>query len=459
MNGSLAAEPLKVRVLRAVGWALGGQAFAQAIRMLSSLIMTRLLAPEMFGVMAITFMVTVGVAMLADLGVWQNVIRSKQGGNPEFLDTAWVTQILRGALIFLLCLGVSLGIFAANRAGLMPQASTYAEPVLPAVLAAASFSAVISGFASTKLLTAGRELVLGRITMIELASQLLGLASMVAIALLTPTIWALVVGGLLAALAKTLLSHAALPGHGNRFRWHRESFQEILHFGKWVFPSSILGLILSSGDRLLLGGLVSAEALGFYAIASLIVGALYALPSRLMHAVAYPALSEISREHPADLKRTYYRFRAPLDLFGFFALGFLYVSGEEVASTLYDSRYRAVGHQLEILAFSFFPLGLTLAEHCYLALGKPWILTVLTSIRVVTLYATVPLAFHYWGLEGALWAITLNFCFSFFPSYYFNRRCGLFDLRRELAHLWALPAGLAVGVLFDALYALLGRAA
>jgi O-antigen/teichoic acid export membrane protein len=423
-----------------------------------NLVMTRLLVPEMFGIMAIAIMLMVGVAMFSDLGFKQSVVQSKQGSNPVFLDTVWITQILRGVLIFLVCLGLAVGILTANRTGLLPQGSTYAEPILPAVLTTISFGAVIAGFESTKLLTASRDLVIGRMTVIELLSQIVGLIFMVMFALFSRSIWALVVGGLLAALSRTLLSHIALPGARNRFLWDRESFREILSFGKWIFASSILGFLLSSGDRLLLGGLVSADILGLYSIAVLITSALGGVLQRWMANVAYPALSEIARERPADLKASYYRFRAPIDLLSLFLLGFLHVSGREIVGLLYDSRYRVVGQQVEISALSLFPLGLSLAGHCYLALGKPAFLTALIGLSTVTLYISIPVAFYFFGVSGALWAIALNFCYSLPPTYYFNHQCGLLSVRKEVSRLWALPVGIAAGYCFEMLSSMLSRA-
>jgi len=59
--------------------------------------MTRILVPEMFGVMAIATMVTVVLWLLSDLGIRQNIVQSGRGDDPAFLDTAWVIQIARDA--------------------------------------------------------------------------------------------------------------------------------------------------------------------------------------------------------------------------------------------------------------------------------------------------------------------------------------------------------------------------
>ena len=179
---------------------------------------------------------------------------------------------------------------------------------------------------------------------------------MVPLGVMSRSIWALVAGGLVAALTATVLSHTWLMGRRNRFRWDRESLRELIHFGKWIFASSGLYVLATHGDRLMLGGFVDANALGMYAIAMLIIGAIEGGLSRLFQAVSLPALSEIARNDPSRLREVYYRLRAPVDLLLLLLTGFLFAAGQTVIDLLYDARYATSGRMLEILAWSLFAL-------------------------------------------------------------------------------------------------------
>ena len=90
---------LKKRVLTAGVWSLAGYGLSAAIRFGTNLLMTRLLVPEMFGVMSIATVVMVGLAMFSDVGLRQNVIQSKRGSESAFLNTAWIIQIFRGIVL------------------------------------------------------------------------------------------------------------------------------------------------------------------------------------------------------------------------------------------------------------------------------------------------------------------------------------------------------------------------
>src|SRR5665213_3314987 len=107
----LPLRPLKHRVLTAGAWSLGGYGLSLALRFGSNLLMTRLLAPQMFGVMAIALMVIAGLNMFSDIGLRLNVVQSNRGHEPLFLNTVWVSQILRGSLLWVFAVAVSATLF------------------------------------------------------------------------------------------------------------------------------------------------------------------------------------------------------------------------------------------------------------------------------------------------------------------------------------------------------------
>src|SRR5262245_43984895 len=381
--------PLKRRVLTASGWSLSGYAVSQALRFGSNLIMTRLLVPEMFGVMAIATIVMVGLAMSADVGLRQSIVQSQRGTDPAFLNTAWVLQILRGLVLWAIALSISITIFLAARAGMLPPGSVYSNPSLPWVIAVLSFGAVISGFESTKMSEASRNLALGRITQIDIAAQIVGLLCMFAWASFDRSIWALVVGGIPAGILRTVLSHLWLPGSTNHWRWESPAFMEIVQFGKWIFLSSILGFLAINGDRLLLGWMVDSTVLGVYVIAFSVYSAIEQVASRIISSVGFPALSEVVRDK-RDLKAAYYRFHSVIAAIAYFCAGALITSGEALVGVLYDNRYTQAGWMLQILAVALLVLPFQIATQCYIALGMPRILSITIVVRLIALFVLVP---------------------------------------------------------------------
>ena len=210
-------------------------------------------------------------------------------------------------VLWFFALSVGLLVFLADRFGLIPKNSAYADPRLPYVIAVLSFTALIGGFQSTKLFEASRNLALGYVAKFEIAAQVAGLLCMFGWVSIDRSIWALVAGNICTALVAVLISHAWLPGVGNRWEWDKSALREIVHFGKWMFVSSILGFLVNSGDRLLLGGLISSTLLGIYVIAFAIFNSVEALLNKIINDISLSALSEVAREQPEKLKANYYQ--------------------------------------------------------------------------------------------------------------------------------------------------------
>ena len=142
-------------------WTAGGFVAAQFLRLLSNLILTRLVQPEAFGLMAIVTVVIVGIEMMTDLGINTSIVQNRRGDDREFIDTAYTLKIIRGGLMAAIVAGLAL-----------PIANFYKQPDLAYLLPAVAILVVISGFGSNALAVASRRLWLGRATAITIAAQL-----------------------------------------------------------------------------------------------------------------------------------------------------------------------------------------------------------------------------------------------------------------------------------------------
>jgi O-antigen/teichoic acid export membrane protein len=434
------------RILQAVSVTMVGQILSQAIRLGGNLIMTRLLVPEMFGLMSIVFMVQFTLSLLSDIGLRAAVIQNRRGDDAELLNTVWTIQVLRGVGLFVLCLVIAFGLFVAGRAGLFQAGTALGDPQLPFLLAVASLSLLISGFLSSNHMTAGRNLALRRIVLIELASQIVSLVVMVAVAYVTRSVWSIVISGIVASTATVALSHTILPGIRNHFLLNREIIGEIYKFGLAILVSSVTFVLATNMDRALLGALVSAATLGVYAIAQNLSAAAEGLISRLFESVVLPALSEASRTSEERLREQCKRLRLPFDLWYLGASGMLFALAPSIVSVLYDERYHEAGAMLQILSLSLIFSRFGVFSMAYVAAGKPEYMAIAHIVRLVAIAVSLPLLFHAYGIYGAIYAVALHQA-ALVPFYYvFNRRLGLNDLGYECRVLPAWPAGYALGM-------------
>jgi len=447
-------KTLKQRATRSGTWVIFGHLTSQVLRLGSNLILTRLLVPEMFGVMAIVTVIMAGLAMFSDVGLLQNIVQSKQGEDPDYLNTAWTIQIIRGFFIFFIALLSAVGLYYAGQLGYLSDETVYGNTQLPFILAIVSISTVISAFNSIHILLLNRKLMLGKSVTIELVSQIMGFIFMLTWAWYQRDIWALVFGGTAAALTKMLLSHSLRLGKHCRFCWDKRAVHEIFHFGKWVFISSILGFLLNQGDRLLLGSLVSAEMLGIYSVAFFLATALKGLISKLISSVFYPVLSETVRNATGNVEEIYYKIRNKIDAVTFFIAGVLYSSGEAVINILYDARYQEAGWMLSILSLSLIATGSLLSGECFLANGKSKIVARIIFIQVLSFYSLLPLLFFEYGMLGAIWAMVIAAFIRILISSIYMKIYLFYNFRKEIV---MLPI-FYLGILFsDVLLAILGE--
>jgi O-antigen/teichoic acid export membrane protein len=454
MNGTVS---LKMRVFRAGAWSLAGYAISFMIRFGSNLVMTRLLVPSMFGVVAIGLLIMTGLVLFSDVGLRPSVIQSKRGADPAFLNTVWTTQILRGLLLCFAGVLISVAIALSSRWGWAPESSVYSNPTLPYVVAAISLSTIVSGFESTKTIEASRTLSLGSLTKIDIVSQIIGLIAMVGVAVVYPSVWALVAGWIASGLARTVASHTWLPGVRNHWHFERDAFREIINFGKWIFLSSILFFVASNGDRLILGGLVDAADLGTYVIAFLLFSSIDMILVKIIVDVSFPALSEIVRTRPSELTRAYYKFHGLVASTAYFCCGALFVSSEAVVRFLYDARYQQAGWILRALSIALLTIPIRTAMQTFLALGIERVYFYLNATRIAALFCALPVGFYLGGFPGAVWGIVLSYFANLPMAIIYAWRYGMFDVRRELLTLLVLVPAVVAGEVANPLLGMLTR--
>ena len=97
----------KKQTLSASIWTIAGFGFSQVIRLGSNLALTRILVPELFGMMAIVTAIRLGIYMCSEIGLKVSVIRHENGEEPGFLNTAWTMQVIRGGLLWLIIILIS----------------------------------------------------------------------------------------------------------------------------------------------------------------------------------------------------------------------------------------------------------------------------------------------------------------------------------------------------------------
>jgi O-antigen/teichoic acid export membrane protein len=380
------------RALRGSALTAGSFVITQGLRLASNLILTRLLFPEAFGLMALVSVVLVGLQMFSDTGIGPAISRSPRGDDPAFLDTAWSLNVARGMLLWVLACALA-----------WPLSQLWDAPDLTALLPVAALTLVISGFNPTRIDTANRHLVLGRLTALDLVAQIIGIVAMVALAFAMGSVWALVIGAILGSAAKLGLTWAGLPGHRNRLRWERTAGAELLGFGKWIFLSTLCGFLLAQGDKAVLGSVLSLEEMGFYNIGFFLAS----FPVLLAGAVVSRVMIPLYRDHPPasspENAARMRRMRLGLSVSVLLLLAAMALGGQPLVRLLYDDRYLAAGAMVTLIALAQMPgvVGMTYDQSA-LAAGDGRGYFLLLAARAGVQTAALVIGAMQGGLAGAL---------------------------------------------------------
>lgn len=395
IRAAFSGDGLAARVLRSASWMMLGFGAGQGLRLASNLILTRLLFPEAFGLMALINLVMMGLAMLSDVGLGAAITRSPRGDDPEFLNTAWTLRVIRGFLLW--------GLTAALA---WPVAEFYAEPDLALYLPVSGLALIVAGFLPTRVDTANRHLLVGRVTALNLLAQAIGIASMVLLAWQTGSVIALVVGNLVQEATRLALMHVLLPGPRNRFRWEASAAHELIHFGKWIFFSTAFWFVSSQSDRAILGKFLPLHALGLYNIGYFLAS----FPYQLALSVNQRLMMPVYRDRPAqDSPENFRRQRQMRSGLTALILGLLIVmafAGPALVDLLYDDRYAGSGHVVTLVACALMPavIGMTY-EPAALVAGDSRSYAIFQGARAIAKVALMLAGVATFGVFGAIAAM------------------------------------------------------
>lgn len=388
---------LKKLAIRGTIWTIASYGLSQILRFGSNLILTRLLFPEVFGLMALVNIFIVGLHLFSDIGVGVSIIQNKRGDDPAFLNTAWTLQVVRG-----------FGLFFCSILIAWPVAKFYGEPQLLWLVPAVGLSTIFSGFNSTALFTLSRHMEVGKLAIFDFGSQIISLAVIVVWALFSPTIWALVIGSLVSDSIRMVWSHRLIPGSSNHFAWDPETAKDLFSFGSWIFVSTAITFLATQADRLILGKLISFEMLGVYGIAFALADIPRQVIGMLSAKVIFPAVSKL-----ADLPReTFFakilQNRQPVLVVVALGLTVLVNFGDILILALYDERYIQAAWMLPLLALGVWPnVLLQTVGPCLLAVGKPNYGAYGNFLRFLFISIGLPLGFSRAGLLGVVIVIAL----------------------------------------------------
>ena len=394
--GRLKGTNIKAKCARAVVKLSVGTVAGRSMRFVRSMILTRILAPEQLGMMAIVLSLSVAFEALTEVGVKQSIIQNKQGSHADYLNVAWWMQVVRGLCLF--------GIATL----LAPWISSfYHNPQLLQLLRVAFIAVALRGFVSPRAHVLEKEYKFGKAVFLIQGSGILGAIISIGLALVMRNVWALVIGFVIEMAILCILSFILVP-FMPRFEIDRKSLSELLKFSRGIFGLPILNAISFQAPILILGKVISSHQLGLYHYASFFAYIPTDLYIRIIGPILLPAFSE-KQDDKRALCRGLLRTTRHTAFLIVPLIAFMVCFSKELLGIVYGSQYVAMAVPFTILCLEILARSETsILAGMYLAVGKPHLLRRFSIVRAAMIIVFIyPAAVHF-GPIGAVIVIVLS---------------------------------------------------
>jgi O-antigen/teichoic acid export membrane protein len=310
------------------------------VRIVSTMVLTRLLSPDVYGLTGMIMSVFFVITMLSDVGFQAYVVRHHRSDQPEFLSAVWTIHAVRGAGLTLVAILLA-----------WPVSKLLAQPTLAAPLSVAAFTFVIDGQASLHQFRALRD---GRVQRNALMALIIGVSqtiTAIVLAFFFRNIWAIVGSMLAASIVRVWTSRVLFAGERHKLRRDRQIAGDLWRFSRMIAASSALTLVISQVDKLALSRIMPLHLFGTYVVASTLATVPTVFAYSYASSIVYPAVASAWRQG-ASIADVYYRCWGRY--FYLYALGGggLLAGSDLLIRVLYDPRYLPAAHYLTILGIS-----------------------------------------------------------------------------------------------------------
>jgi O-antigen/teichoic acid export membrane protein len=419
---------------KASSWSIGGKILARLFDLISLIILSRLLDPTSFGLVAKAMTIIVILETITSVSVAQPILRIMTPTKAVY-DTAFTLTFIRSLVIVLL-----VGLLA------FPAASYFQEPQLPALLFALSLAPILRGTKSPYMIIFLRNYNLRPEFISDIVSKAFSLFLVSTIAMLTGSYWAIAAGTITTAAVLNLASYYYAPYRPRLSLLHWKDFIDVVG---WGTLSQIMQTMNWQIDRIILGRLLPTDLFGQYAVAS----NLNEIPQQTVSVpLVRPMMVSFSAAQDSAILSSLWIKSANTSLFvaAPIMVGLAILSDAAVYVILgpqwTDASMLLMGLALAILPdLPSAPLA-PLAVACF----RARMYTLRVALQLVLTLPVMAISAYYYGALGAIAAKALSSFVMYLATLFIVRSLIQLSVIKQLAGIARTVAGLLVmaGVLY-----------
>jgi len=382
---------LKEAGARAFIWDFSGRFIQHAMAFVVTIILTRILSPTDFGLVALVMSVIAIAATFSDAGLGVSLIR-KRRLLPIHYSSVFIVNLF---------VGICLTIIAYLLAPVV--ANFFENPELTRLTQALSPLFVLWSLSSLQTIRLRKDLNYALITKITITSAFMGGLGGIVMAFNGAGVWSLVVQALVHASIYNLLIWAATKWRP-ALNFSLKALRSLWAFGFRVFLVDLMESVFSKLDNLIIGKLFLPETLGYFSRAKALDQMITNYSSASLMSVLFPVLSQVQNEL-SRFRAIVLRSLGIISFVVFLLLGIFYLSSSEIVLLLFGENWAPTIPYFKILLVSGFgyPIGALLINTLY-SRGDSKDILRLEVAKKILFGINLSIAFT-WGVEGYLYGL------------------------------------------------------
>jgi O-antigen/teichoic acid export membrane protein len=375
------SDDLRGRATRSIGWVVLERWSVRLISLLVLVILSRVLTPADFGLLALATSVTAVLQVVSDSGFSRALVQRKS------LDARDASTAFWTSLAIAVVLAVALAVAAPLIASLL------SAPTLAPILQVLSLALPISALSQVPAALLERNLDFKPLSIRQFVGALCGALVSIPLALVGWGVWALVAQTLVAALAAVIALWASTEWRP-RFEYSWTSLRSLWKVGGAILGVDLMDAIQANIDKIVIGALFSPTELGYYFLAQRLGTILIELVTSVIARVSLTTFSRV-QDDPIRLNRIFRQLTFAASAVSVGIFGLVAVLAAQIVPALFGPGWADAVPILWILAPGW-ALGAVMYfdRNALLATGKAasalWLAVLQNVVSVLLVFAFAP---------------------------------------------------------------------
>lgn len=375
-------------------WTMITVVASRAMVFVALLVLARLLVPEEFGTVAAVTTFLAFIQLGSDLGMQATVVYEQEEGTSERVHTAFTMNLVLASVVTVLGILVAPWVAAFFHA----EDHTY-------LFQLASLNLLLYGMGNIHDGLLLREMRFDRRVRPQVAQGLVQGFASIGLALAGLGADAMVIGALLGTAAWAAMLWL-MTSFRPKLMFRPAIMRSMMGYGGATAGLSIISIVATRSDALVVGRALGQDALGLYTIAFRLPELVLSNVAWTISVVAFPALAKLHKGEDTSMDATAARMTGYLALYALPVAAGIAILAGPIVGTLFADRWTDAAPVLTAVACTVglstivFPLG-----DAGKASGHTSTLLLLNVVHVPLMMVSMALATP-WGIVGVAWVGT-----------------------------------------------------